>query len=354
MIGKELTLKGLEVFKAVARTGSVQTVAGEIGLSVSTVSHHLKTLEDRLGVALLDHGRRPMVLTPAGAMFLHHVEESLRSLRQGEIELTSGSLGEVRNLRLGLVDDFDGEIAPELAKMLAGLMPKCIFRHKTRPSHEILALLAEHKLDIAVATRPPNEIPGLLEYPLLRDPFVVAIPATSSLCVEEFIAGRADLPFLRYPHSQMIGSQIETNLRRRRLVYEKRYELESNQMLLAMVAGGAGWAITTAASYMRARGIHKDITLGPFPVKGFERTISLFTTEPYVRSVPRMIHTVLRRLIRQRILEPAISDMPWLASAFLMLDTAETDAGDGDMARPPGSGSGEPDALFRTPPAHAQ
>jgi len=335
MIGKELTLKGLEVFRAVARTGSVQAVASEIGLSVSTVSHHLKSLEDRLGVALLDHGRRPMVVTPAGAMFLHHVEESLRILRRGEIELTSGRLEEVRNLRLGLVDDFDGEIAPELAKMLAGLMPKCIFRHKTRLSHEILALLTEHKLDVAVATRPRNEIPGLLEYPLLRDPFVVAVPSASERPVEDFIAGRADIPFLRYPQSQMIGSEIETNLRRRRLVYEKRYELESNQMLLAMVAGGAGWAVTTAASYMRARNLHKGISLRPFPGKGFARTLSLFTTEFYVRPVPRMIHSALRRLIGQRILEPAISDMPWLASALLMLGAGESDAAGAETWEPP-------------------
>ena len=325
MISKDLTLKGLEVFQAVAKSGSIQAVAEDSGLSISTVSHHLKTLENGLGVSLLDHGRRPMVLTPTGAVFLQHVEEALRIIRRGEIELTSGSLEGARTLRLGLVDDFDGEIAPELATMLAQLMPQCTFRHKTRPSHEILALIADHKLDVAVATRPHNDLPGLIEYPLLRDPFVVAVPAASAYSAEDFIAGRGDLPFLRYPQSQMIGSQIETHLRRRRLSFEKRYELESNQMLLAMVAGGAGWAITTAASFMRAKRLHNDIDLQPVPGTGVARSLSLFTSELYAPSVPRVIYVALHRLIGQRIVDPATSEMPWLASSFLLLDGVDAE-----------------------------
>ena len=53
MISKDLTLKGLEVFQAVAKLGSIQAVAEETGLSISTVSHHLKALENGLGVSLV-------------------------------------------------------------------------------------------------------------------------------------------------------------------------------------------------------------------------------------------------------------------------------------------------------------
>ena len=62
-----LSLRGLEVFLAVARSGSVRKVAAETGLSASTISHHLRGVEDSLGVKLLDHSRRPMVLTPSGS-----------------------------------------------------------------------------------------------------------------------------------------------------------------------------------------------------------------------------------------------------------------------------------------------
>ena len=86
----KLSLKWLDVFLLTARSGAVQDAAHEAGLSVSTVSHHLRSLEDTLGVALFDHSRRPMPLTPAGAVFHRHVDEAMRHLRKAEIEVLSG------------------------------------------------------------------------------------------------------------------------------------------------------------------------------------------------------------------------------------------------------------------------
>ena len=320
---KNLSLKSLELFQLVAKSGSVQKVAADTGLSISTVSHHLRRLEDNLNVALLDHSRRPMVLTPAGVNFLHYVEGGLRLIRKGEVQLQSGNLAEARELRLGIVDDFDSEIAPELAQVLASTMPKCTFRHHTRPSHEIIQLLMENSLDVGVATRPVNDVPGLIEYPLLRDPFVIAAPVGHGASPEEMLAGATDLPFLRYSNTQIIGARIEAHLRRLRVSLPNRFELESNQSLIGMVAEGSGWAITTPASYLRARRFHRQVRLHPFPGKGFVRMLSLFTTEVYVLPVAEMILATLRQLIRQHFMEYALADMPWLAGSFYLMPEGE-------------------------------
>ena len=132
----QLSLKWLEVFRLVAGSGSVQGAAEQAGLSVSTVSHHLSKLEETLGTPLFDHTRRPMPLTPAGAGFLRHVDAALRLLHQAEIEAQSGPLWRTRHLALALIEDFDSEIGPELARNLQAHMPDCRFRHLTRPSHE--------------------------------------------------------------------------------------------------------------------------------------------------------------------------------------------------------------------------
>lgn len=323
---RNITLKGLEVFQQVAKVGSVQDVAEDTGLSISTVSHHLRSLEDSLGVDLLDHGRRPMVLTPAGVVFLRYVEDGLRMIRRGEFELTSGNLFEARNLRLGIVDDFDSEIAPELAQLLAGAMPRCVFKHFTRPSHEILGLLVDQELDIGVSIRPQNDLPGIIEYPLMRDPFVVATPVSCTWTPAELLAGKGDLPLLRYTNNQMIGRVIETQLRRMRVSLPNRFEFESNQSILGMVASSGGWAITTPASYLRAKRFHKMVQLHPFPGPGFSRTMSLMTTEVYVQAVAETVLAALRRLIRVRFVEPAIAEMPWLASSFFVMPDSATKA----------------------------
>ncbi len=323
MSNNTLSLQGLTVFLHMAKSGSMQKTAADLGLSISTVSHHIRNVEENVGVSLLDHARRPMCLTPSGAIFARHVEEGLRCIRRGANELTSENLPDVRELRLGNIDDFDAEVAPELAQFLAKAMPKCAFEHYTRPSHEIIRLLLERKLDAGVASRPVSDVGGLLEYPVLRDPFVIALPVSSSVPPALFLEGRSGLPLLRYSRNLLIGNLIETHLRRIKVSLPNRFELESNQSLLGMVADGSGWAVTTPACYFRAKRFHGRITLLPFPGKGFTRTLSLFTTDDYPEAMAEMISASLRRLINQYFVDPVASALPWLSNDFRVLNRGD-------------------------------
>jgi DNA-binding transcriptional LysR family regulator len=319
MPSNQLSFQGLTVFLHMSRSGSMQQTAADLGISISTVSHHLRNIEESVGASLLDHKRRPMALTPAGAMFARHVEEGLRCIRLGTNELASGNLPEIRELKLGNVDDFDAEVAPELAQALAKAMPKCAFEHYTRPSHEIIRLLLERKLDAGVATRPANGIGGLVEYPVLRDPFVIALPVSATIPPAVFLEGKSGLPFLRYSRNLLIGNLIEAHLRRIKVSLPNRFELESNQSMMGMVADGSGWAITTPACYFRAKRFHGRIALVPFPGKGFTRTLCLFTTDDYPEAMAEIISGSLRRLISQYFVDPVTRSHPWLSNDFRVL-----------------------------------
>lgn len=314
-----LSLKWLEVFLLTARRGSVQAAADEANLSVSTVSHHLSSLETTLGVRLFDHSRRPMRITPAGAVFLGYADEALRLLRKAEIEAQSGDLAETRKLSLAVVEDFDSQIAPELARVLATSMPGCTFRHLTRPSHEIHALLRAQEIDIGVSTRPLFDATDLVEYPLLRDPFVLAAPAEQDCAAEDYLAGTAPLPLLRYSQDQLIGSQIEAQLKRLRISLPNRFEFESNQSIMNMVAEGDGWAITTPTNYVRAQRFHREVRLMPFAGKGFARYLSVFTTELHAPAAAETVASTLRHLVQVRAVTPAVERMPWLSELFYLL-----------------------------------
>lgn len=316
MLRSDLSLKWLEVFQFTATLGSIQLVAQETGLSISTVSHHLRSLEDRLGVELLDHSRRPMVLTPAGSIFLKHIDEALTLIRKGQTALVSGNILEAQKLRLGLIEDFDSDIAPELAVYLASGMPNCDFIHRTCASHEILELLRQRRIDLGVANRPRERALDLLETPFLRDPFVLATPINAPNSPKEFLAGKSKLPFLRYCTSQHISSQIDAQMRRLRISLPNRFEVESNQTMMAMIAAGSGWAITTPVSYMRARRFHSKVQLHPFPGKGFAREISILATPDCAEATQFYLSNILQSLVQKRVLQPAIEAMPWLNGMF--------------------------------------
>ncbi len=315
----ELSLKALEVFLLTAQTGSVQSAAQDAGLSVSTVSHHLKSLETVLGTQLLDHSRRPLRVTPAGAVFQRDIDAALRLIRKAQAEVQAGSVGETRSLALALIEDFDSDIAPELARHLTTAMPKCRFRHLSRPSHEIFELLRSQDIEIGLAARPQSVPDNLIEHPLLRDPYVLVVPANQDIREDRLIAGQTDLPFLRYSSNQIMARQIEQQLRRLGRNLPSQYEFESTQTLLRLVAEGAGWTITTPMNYLRAQRFHRQVRLAAFPDKGFARTISLFATDLADPVVVRTVTEILRRLIETRAVHRVTEAAPWLEHAFRLL-----------------------------------
>lgn len=61
-----LKISQLRALVAVAEHGNFTSAALDLGLSQSTVSHAIATLEEELGVVLLFRGRHGAILTPIG------------------------------------------------------------------------------------------------------------------------------------------------------------------------------------------------------------------------------------------------------------------------------------------------
>ncbi|MDU8928532.1 LysR family transcriptional regulator [Alisedimentitalea sp. MJ-SS2] len=317
---KDLSLKGLELFQICARKGSLQAVAQETGLSVSTVSHHLRNLENHLGIELFNHARRPMVLTPKGRVFLRNIDDALQSIRKAKAEATAGNISEASHLRLATIEDFTTDIVPELAVYLAEAMPRCNFLFHTDTSHTIIDMLRDRQLDLGVTTSPPERLRDLQDRPLLRDPFVVVLPRMNEQSLSDVVEGRTKLPFLRFAGNQIIARQIESQLRRLGVSAPHRFECSSNQTLMAMVAAGAGWTITTPLLFSRARQFHDRVRMHRFPGKSFARTLAIVSTPDCSRSVLELVEKKLRALIASHAITQAHRDIPWLKESFVLVE----------------------------------
>ncbi|WP_171100248.1 LysR family transcriptional regulator [Ruegeria sp. HKCCD7255] len=305
MVMKGVTLRGLEVFEALARTGSVAQAAEITGLSQPSVSQQLRNLEKALGTDLVDHARRPMRLTQAGRSFLIRAEAVLAELQMAQSELTVMDLGHLTTLSIGLIDDFDNDLTPRLATLLADNLTRSKFKLITLPSLDLFAELEAQRLHLAVSAHSGEVLEGVIEYPLVQDPFILVAPKGADDPVQT-------LPFLRYAREQLISRQIEGNLARQQLEFEERFEIGSHLALMAMVARGLGWAITTPLGYMRAARFHEGLSAHPAPFGAFSRTISLFTRTDWSDQVPQEIADMIRRLMRSQIIDPAIAQLPWL------------------------------------------
>ncbi|MGB3314396.1 MAG: LysR family transcriptional regulator [Albidovulum sp.] len=318
-LNKPVSLRGLEVFDELARTGSLHDTARRLSMSAPAASQQLKNLEEALSEVLVDRNRRPLELTEAGRGYLLHVRQALQHLRQGAAEVSLKDLGRLRTLRIGYIDDFNGEVIPSLAVSLARLLPSCDMSIITESSHVIIEDLLSRENEIGIAARPPELPAGLVEWPLLRDPFVIVLPRGYLPSAPQDITELGNLPLVHYDQRQLVGRQISAHLRRRRLEPPSRIEIDSNQAMFGIVASGAGWAITTPLGVLQARRFLGQVDIHPLPFAAFTRTIALYHRTDWNDEISGVLCSKMREILKTAVVEPGIAAMPWLEGALSVL-----------------------------------
>ncbi|MCA6122071.1 LysR family transcriptional regulator [Bradyrhizobium sp. WSM 1704] len=76
----EVTLERMRSFVRVAERGNLSAVARELGVGQSTVTRHLRELEDAVGVPLLSRTTRRVTMTEEGASYYRHCVQILRQI----------------------------------------------------------------------------------------------------------------------------------------------------------------------------------------------------------------------------------------------------------------------------------
>ena len=316
---KDLSLKWLELFQTYARTNSLKATANETRLSISTASHHLRNLEEHLGVDLFDHTRRPMVLTPTGRNFLRNIAQAMQAIRKATAEASAGNVTDASYLRIGTIEDLDSDVTPDLAVYLSQKMPGCNFLYHTGTSHEIMKMLRHRELDLGIVTTPLKSVNDLNDQPLLRDPFVAVLPKAADSSLPDIVAGQTKLPFLQFSNDLIIAAQIKAQLRRLGVQLPNKFECGNNQTLMAMVAAGAGWTITTPLLFSRARRFQPKLRMHPFPGKSFGRTLSLIASPDCSESVFDLVSYKVRSELGKQVIVDMHSAIPWLKDQFTLI-----------------------------------
>ena len=149
-------LRSLTVFRALVEHGGFLGTQLALGMSQSTVSFHLRALEDRLGFDLCQRGRKGFVLTERGQAVYDGSKALVASISAFE-----GVLGELHHkvvgtLRVGLVDnsitDPRFDFAGAIRQCLKGAPDVDIKLTVTSPD-VLMSQVATGGLDVAVIPR---------------------------------------------------------------------------------------------------------------------------------------------------------------------------------------------------------
>ena len=96
-----MNIKQLEVFLAVADTGSFSRGATTTFITQSTVSQHIAALEREFDIPLFDRTGKGALLTEAGKILAEHARRVLASLGEAELALRRFKGAEEAELRVG-------------------------------------------------------------------------------------------------------------------------------------------------------------------------------------------------------------------------------------------------------------
>jgi DNA-binding transcriptional LysR family regulator len=149
---RNVTLRQLKVFECVARHASFTRAAAELHLTQPAVSLQVKELEGHAGMPLFEQVGRRIHLTPAGGEMLEHGRAILARMRVAE-EAMQALRGSAGTLHVAVISAgyFFPRILGEFVRAHPGVAPDLAVVNRT----ELLARLADNRVDLAIMTRPP-------------------------------------------------------------------------------------------------------------------------------------------------------------------------------------------------------
>lgn len=314
----DLSLRSLRVFVAVEEAGSMAVAAERIGASKSTVSQQISNLEQALGTRLIDRSARPISLTPAGIVLRRHAQRILEAVSEARAEMMELDLAAMTELRIGIIDDLDATITPDLVDHLMEQFPGCVVSASSGYSDHLTAMLIGREADVVVTSEPPQD-PAVFDiYPLLREPFIM-IAATGVIDRQAEIRPQLEsLPFIRYSTKIPMGRLIEQHLRRLRFQPSQRYSFQASRSVFAMVIKSRGWAITTPLSVLDSERFRSDIDLLPLPFTGISRSIYLAARRAELGLLPVKLAAISRSLLGARLMSSVLDMAPWVDGEFMV------------------------------------
>ena len=239
-----MDLHQLRVFQAAVKSGGFTRAGDELHLSQSTVSQHIKLMEEELGGPLFMRVGKRVQVTEAGSVLLQYTERILRDLKNAEM-----AIREINSLRRGTVRLGVGPTT------LIYRLPHVLRDYKRRfPDIDLIVLagtteflleaLRSQHLDLAIVMRTAPQ-PGLTMTPLGSEEMVLVLNREHALARQRTLdpADLAGLRFILYEKNTAMQDLIDRFFESLGIAPRIDMEVENNEAIKSLVRVGLGASI---------------------------------------------------------------------------------------------------------------
>lgn len=291
-----MDLQQLKVFREAARAGGFTRASESLHLSQSTISLHIKHLEEELGCPLFLRARKRVHLSEAGHVLLDSVDRIFQEIRNAET-----AVQELNRLERGTVRFGSG------ATTLTYLLPKVLGAYQRRfPGIELVVVTGssealaqqvhQQSLDLAVVMPPVLPTLAVEIVPFLTEELVFVANSAHPLAARESVDLKelAEIPFISFLQGSAMQNQLDDRFNRFGFKPRITMELENIESIKALVRAGLGIAVLPLCSVTGPNGN----LLRPLSMRRFRMSRNLALALPRSRVLPRSVLQLASRITK--------------------------------------------------------
>lgn len=243
LTSSSVSLRLLEVFVLVVQEGTLSAAAERLNLSQAAVSQAITALEQALGAKILDRSVRPPALTLAGGTVLNFAAEITEKMRELESVMRHNGGRQLALLRIGMLNSFAATVGAFVLNQMRDIADAWTVESGFKATR--MRALLDRESDVII-TSDTTPVPPQIEASLIfTEPFVLALPASYRGKTSDIHRLADKLDFIRYGHETHLSGTLNGYFAKIGASPGKRYQFDTTDAALNMVAGGFGWTIVS-------------------------------------------------------------------------------------------------------------
>lgn len=237
-----MKLEQLRIFTAVAKAGGLSDAAAQVGRTAAAVSMTLHQIEDDLGGALFEGGRKSR-LTPLGSFVLERALRAIGEYDNAILKIFHFARGEHGVASLAAVPSAATRLVPAAVALMRETHPSSRIDLRDIDSPAVIESVASGDSDFGVAGDVQHDS-GLTPDLLLEDPFMLICPATHRFARAGIPVKWSDIEPSEFVANGLCASIASVELAV--LAAQSSLMLHNTSSLLSFVAQGFGVTLLPA------------------------------------------------------------------------------------------------------------
>jgi DNA-binding transcriptional LysR family regulator len=320
-----VTLRMLEVFVLVIERRTMTAAAEQLNLTQAAVSQSITAMEQALRVKVFDRSVRPPLLTLVGQSVHQHALQILGDAHRLEDEMRYSGSGQLPLLRIGMLDSFAATAGVEMLSRLRDLAYEWTIASGFRATG--IPALLERRSDVIITSDETPVPPEVEALPICSEPFVLAAPASFRGDLKDIRQLGGALDFIRYGRDAHMLTRIQSYLERSGLKTAGRYQFDTTDAVVRMVAGGFGWTIMTPLILLKSTAQPEAIRIVPLPPPAMRRTLIVAMRRGEGRDIARQIRATAISILQDQVMPRLAQAMPQVAGEVRVAGRGRKSAG---------------------------